>query len=138
MKKLPAICCLILIGLLGSTAKAEIVLYCQSELAAGFIKKNGRWQEGNFNLERFTIKFNDNFSRVEGLTSEPMECSVSFNHKPNLIFCVHSWGSHETLIYEKKKSIVCFTGDSSVYWRNNNGRSSKSTPSENTRKRERY
>ena len=99
--------------LISTSVKAEMVLYCQSELAAGFIKKNGRWQEGNFNLDRFTIKFNNNFSNLEGLTSEPMECSVSFNHKPNLIFCVHSWGSHETLIYEKKKRRFTYSSISS-------------------------
>ena len=62
MKKLPAICCLILIGLLGSTAKGEKVFYCQAELATGFIREKGSWKEASSKMKRYTIKFNDDCS----------------------------------------------------------------------------
>lgn len=86
--------CLILVVLLGSTAKAEIVLYCQSELATGFIKKNGSWKESNFALSRWTVKFSDDYKELSGLYSvgPPSKCSVPFSRKPNLVACVDAGG----------------------------------------------
>ena len=40
-------------------AWAETVLYCQEELATGVIKKNGRWQTGDFELKRHTVRFDE-------------------------------------------------------------------------------
>ena len=88
---------------------AETVLFCQSELATGFIKKNGSWKEMNFMLDRYTVKFNNDYSRLEGLTYNPMECKVPYSVRPELIFCVHSVGSHETFIYDKKKTRFSFS-----------------------------
>ena len=88
MKKLPAICCLILIGLLGSTAKGEKVFYCQAELATGFIREKGSWRESSFEPEKYTIKFNDDYSMLKGLPKDfAYTCTRPYSDKPNLIVC---------------------------------------------------
>ena len=105
---------LITIGLFFSnTLKAETVLYCQSELATGFINKDGVWRESPFKLERFTVKFNDDFSLLEGISYKPMECSIQYSHKPNFISCVHLWGEYKTFMYNKIKKRFLYSGISS-------------------------
>ena len=86
------------------SVEAEIVLYCQSELATGFIKKNGSWEQTKFKSDRFTIKFNNDYSRLEGMTYIPMECKAPYKllDQPELIYCVDSENSHSTLRYNKK------------------------------------
>ena len=77
---------LIPIGLcFSNTLKAETVLYCQSELATGFVNKGGVWKESPFELERFTVKFNDDFSVLEGVSFKPMECSIQYSREPAYI-----------------------------------------------------
>ncbi len=96
---------------------AETVLYCHSELATGVVNINGTYQESSFEKYRFTAKFNSDFTQLEGATAaggQPMECKVSFEHKPNLIFCVHSWGAHETFMYDKNKKRFLLTQVSSA------------------------
>ena len=104
------------IGLLVSdNVAADTVLYCQSELATGFIKENGSWKETNFRQQRYTIKFNKNYSRLEGLSSQfPMECSIRYRSKPDLVFCAGLIGSHRTFIYSKITNRFVFSYISSV------------------------
>jgi hypothetical protein len=90
---------LLLLLLMPNLVIAEIVLYCQGELSTGIIKKNGVWKTTNFNLERNTIKFNDDYTELDGLSHNPMSCSKPYGHIPDYIACVHSWGSHETFTY---------------------------------------
>ena len=47
-----------------ATADAATVLYCQSNFALGITHDDdvGRWETGNFPQERFTMKFEDDFS----------------------------------------------------------------------------
>ena len=93
--------------------KAETVLYCKSELSTGFIKDNGSWRIANFKEDRHTVKFNNDFTRLEGITYNAMNCTVPYGHKPNLIICVHSLGSHETFIYSKRTKRFLFSDVSS-------------------------
>jgi len=89
--------------LLTTSAMAETVLYCQSELATGISKSSGTWKEGSFKKERFTIKFYDDYSRLKGLDPSPgMECRASFTSSPHLIFCVDRKYNHSTFRYNKK------------------------------------
>ena len=63
---------LITMGLFFSnTLKAETVLYCQSEVATGFFNEGGVWKETSFKLDRYTVKFNDDFSLLEGVSYKP-------------------------------------------------------------------
>ena len=102
MKKLLIL--LLLFGfLITPSIKADTVLYCQSELETGLIQVNGSWETKNFISERFTIKFNDDYSRLEGLDPSPgLECRASFTSSPHLIFCVDRKYNHSTFRYSKK------------------------------------
>jgi hypothetical protein len=115
MKKL--LFCILTFGILiAIPTKAEIVLFCQDELATGFLKKGGKWQSGNFELKRHTVKFNDDFTLVYGLTAEPMECVIPFpGSSPNRVHCVHLWGFHETFAYDKKNTRYTFVNYSAGY-----------------------
>jgi len=103
-------------GLLITTlAKAETVLYCQDELATGLAEKDGSWITGNFELEHHTVKFNDDFTRVEGLTLRPMECKAPFPAQyPDLVNCINLNGSYETFNYDKKLRRYTFSAVSSI------------------------
>tara|TARA_Y100001970_G_C14235947_1_gene861780 strand:+ start:2488 stop:2973 length:486 start_codon:yes stop_codon:yes gene_type:complete len=93
---------LIVFSFFSLSAESENVFYCTSELATGFVKENNVWKTNDFELERWTIKFNSDYTKAEGLTAKPMNCQISYSFKPNMIFCVHDWGSHESLIFNKK------------------------------------
>ena len=72
--------------------KAENVLYCQSELATGFINKEKKWVETGFNPQRFTIKFNDEFSKLDGLESRAFECAWAYaDPKREFVSCISHW-----------------------------------------------
>tara|TARA_B110000008_G_C16891860_1_gene533117 strand:- start:515 stop:922 length:408 start_codon:yes stop_codon:yes gene_type:complete len=111
MKKI--ILLLLTFGILfASSINAETVLYCKSELATGFAKVDGKWKIGNFAPARFTIKFNDNFSRIEGglPESSPMECDVPFDSLTNVIHCVSTNYNRSTMRYdiESKRFVHYF------------------------------
>ena len=94
--------------LIAPSIKADTVLYCQSELATGFSKTSGSWKEMNFSFKKYTIKFNDDYSRVTGMPDYDenlsMECETPYSviNKPHLIYCVHSGHSNSTLRYNTK------------------------------------
>ena len=113
MKKLLLV--ILSLGFLFATSiKAETVLYCQSELATGLLKENGTWKNSGFKLKRFTIKFDDYFSRVEGMSFEPMDCKAPYAN--DVIFCVQSKYNHSTLRYNKvTKRFVHYFNPSSGY-----------------------
>ena len=93
MKKL-----LLILLLIPNLVIAENVFYCQEELAPGIIKENGVWKTTTFELARHTIKFNDDYTRLEGISYNPMSCSKPYKHISDYISCVHR-GSHETFSY---------------------------------------
>jgi hypothetical protein len=102
MKKL--LLCILSFGILIATpTKAEIVLYCQNELATGLLKKNDSWKTGSFSLSRYTIKFNDDFTSLDGLNyGEPLKCSPPFTNYSAIINCLSTDG-FETFLYETQK-----------------------------------
>ena len=57
---------------LSGTLRAETVLYCQSEIATGFINESGTWQTRNFKLYRFTAKFNSSYTEFESNSLQPV------------------------------------------------------------------
>jgi len=70
MKKLIlAISVFILFG--SSLANAEQVYYCMDELATGFKKINSSvWKSGAFKEQRHTVKFNDDHTKLIGLSGK--------------------------------------------------------------------
>ena len=52
------------------SAKADEVLYCQSELATGMKKENGTWRTGTFTKDRYTIKFSSDYKKMKLLDND--------------------------------------------------------------------
>ena len=78
---------------LGTPLKAETVMYCSTELAAGFIKENGSWRTATFNLQRFTIKFDKDFSTLQGITpSDTFQCEPGMK-KEHMLICSSEWNT---------------------------------------------
>lgn len=112
MKKLLVI--LLLGGLFATSVRAETVLYCQSELATGLLKEDGKWTSSRFKLKRFTIKFYDDFARVEGMSYKAMDCKNVYGDE--VIHCVQSNYNHSTLRYHlKTKRFVHYFNPSHGY-----------------------
>jgi len=59
-KHLIAICALLLAG--SSLLHAEQVYYCATEAAGGIGKKGGKWVGSPFKEERYTFKFNEDYT----------------------------------------------------------------------------
>ena len=100
---------------ISTSVSAEIVLYCNSELATGISKENGIWREVNFKLKRFTVKFSDDYSRVKGVGNfnRIWECkSVSYiTEKGVTAVCSPMKYPSETFTYNKKtKRFLHFAG----------------------------
>ena len=71
--------------------KAETVMYCSAEIAAGLIKDNGSWRTGFFKPDRYTIKFDKAFSTVQGVApSDAMKCRPNGTHE-HMIICSSEW-----------------------------------------------
>ena len=86
--------------------QAEQVLYCQEELATEFYKKeNGSWVTGKFETTRLTIKFNDDYTKVQGIdNAPPWNCFASWlGTKPEFVVCSNPYHSGHTFIYNKSK-----------------------------------
>ena len=94
---------ILLLSLISFSANAETVLYCQEDLSTGLVKQKGVWKTVNFNPSRHTIKFNNDYSRLEGLTMHPMECSNHYSlvvPYKDVIFCKYA---SDTFIYDSQK-----------------------------------
>ena len=113
-KKLPFI--VAIVGLLFSTnLKAEIVLYCQSELATGFIKDGGVWKAGNFKQKRFTLKFENDYSILSGLEDgRPLVCEWAYNNRGeyNTAICASGYSNGINFIYNLKTRRFLFQSGS--------------------------
>tara|TARA_B100000959_G_scaffold246282_1_gene271624 strand:+ start:130 stop:480 length:351 start_codon:yes stop_codon:yes gene_type:complete len=82
--------------------KAEIVIFCQSELETGFIKTNGSWKIANYAPQRWTIKFSDDYSQLYFPDEErPFICSPSYSHTPNLLACLSGYSNGESFLFNK-------------------------------------
>ena len=75
--------------LAGTSAQAEKVLYCQSELATGIGNRDGTWETGSFTLERWTLKFTEDYTTLKGLPGfDDLICVPQFpNAYPHVIIC---------------------------------------------------
>ena len=109
MRKLTVTICLTVAVLIGGPALAETVLYCQSELAAGFVKQNGTYRESSFQQNRYTIKFKNNYSLLLGLESDQFKCSAPYVILPNMIVCRNAPYLTATFIYNKSSQRFTFS-----------------------------
>ena len=112
----------IIIGLLAilwvAPAKAEIVLYCQDELATGFAKDKDtkQWEEGSFVKERHTIKFSKDYKTLSGL-KWPMKCHQPFSHLPDQITC-NEYSGFSFHYHTKKMRFVYVRSSTSGFVKN--------------------
>ena len=111
MKKLLILMLLgvLFVPMVGS-AKADEVLYCQSELATGMAKQNGTWVTGSFQLKRYTIKVSGDFEKLIGiLENETFDCRVPYEWNPEQTVCQHESGM--SFFYDKssKRFLLSFT-----------------------------
>ena len=108
MKKL-----LLLLLLIPNLVMAEIVMYCQDELVTGISKDHGVWKTIDLELARHTIKFNDDYTKLGGMSFHPMSCSKPYSIDLDYIACVHSMGGHETFTYNKRTKRFLYSNISS-------------------------
>jgi len=86
---------------------ADTALYCQSELATGFINKGTGWVERSFDKKRFTVKFNDDFTTLEGFAYEPMDCKINYpDFLPTQLQCLDKKGGMSVLYDKKTKRFI--------------------------------
>ena len=52
---------------MNGSARADEVLYCQSEVATGLYKDDGIWKSSTFKKERYTIKFSSDYTLMRGI-----------------------------------------------------------------------
>ena len=58
---------LLFVVILTTTARADNILYCLSELGTGILKENNQWITRGIIPQRFAIKFADDYSSVDGV-----------------------------------------------------------------------
>jgi len=87
---------------------ADTVLYCQSELSTGFVNQGTGWVERSFDKKRFTVKFNDDFTTLEGFASGPMDCKINYpDFLPTQLQC---FGKGEmSVLYDKTTKRFIFS-----------------------------
>jgi len=94
--------------LMGATQSlyAEEVLYCTSELATGFYREDGVWKQGKFVGKRFTVKFENEYSKLNGLDEDHVwNCRRPFKHDviSTAVTCQSSnYRSSDVFIYSPK------------------------------------
>ena len=83
--------------------KAENVLYCQSELATGFIKDGQNWRLANYEQKRFTLKFNQDFTILKGVLPDGrvMKCSDPITIMPEVVSCIEEMFPWKPFLYYK-------------------------------------
>ena len=89
-KRVSGVISLLLTICLISPANAEQVYYCSAELATGMIREDGKWITSQFEPNRYTIKFNSDFTQVEGFRNFvdiPLNCHFPFSFYPELLSC---------------------------------------------------
>jgi len=105
-------------------ANAEQVYYCTSELATGIMKdkKTGEWESKRFELERYTIKFNYDFTKLDGIGNLPFGCLRSYPGIPeaiNFITCYSKLDTGDIFLFDKQTHRFFYVyGNVAGYLRN--------------------
>ena len=110
MKKITFLCIFVVGALFSSIVKAETVLFCQSELIVGFFNDGGSWRKGNFANERYTIKFNNDYSKLYGLDEMlPYNCLQPYLHAPDALACLSGFSNGQSFIFNKRTKRFVFS-----------------------------
>lgn len=115
IKALPTVC-FFMSAIFSFNAKADTVLYCSTELSPGLIKENSKWRTGNFRPERYTVKFNRDFSRLSGLDdNRDYTCHRAFKNDNNkTVICFSGYHNGEVFMYNIRTNRFLFSNFSST------------------------
>ena len=99
-------------------ANAENVYYCATELNVGIEKnkKTGLWQSILFPPQRYTIKFNSDYSKLEGIKKDFIyNCYRPYPSVPdtlNLLVCYDTFNAGTLFQFDKKtlRYLYAFLG----------------------------
>tara|TARA_X000001388_G_C2187207_1_gene106045 strand:+ start:341 stop:775 length:435 start_codon:yes stop_codon:yes gene_type:complete len=89
-----------------SSASAETVLYCTSELATGMIYANGKWNAGDFSKSRYTVKFDDD--PMTSNKSITVKIKSSYESIPTSYTCLDKKENQLVHICNAKRGKVFF------------------------------
>ena len=93
---------------MNGSAKADEVLYCQSDLATGLYPDNGTWRTGTFENNRYTIKVSGDFEKIVGLLGDfQFECAIPEALIPNKVLCQSFPGG--TFVYDKSSKRFLYS-----------------------------
>ena len=106
--------CVVVMGVSFSfNLKAETVFYCESKLGTGFIKKGGKWRTSDFILDRYTIRFNNDYSLLYGLDERrPYICSSAYANIPDALACLSGYSNGESFLFNKRTKRFVFSSPS--------------------------
>ena len=114
----------ILVGfgvIFGSPAQAGINLYCQDKMATGFIKdeRTNSWKIKQFELKSYKIQFDNKYSTLRGVMFLPAKCNSPYKNASRLLFCVHTFPTHEVFMFDKNSQRYTFSEVTGGYALNN-------------------
>jgi hypothetical protein len=93
----------VLLGLFFSfVSYAEEILYCNSEVATGFIREDGNWTERHFKPASFSIQAGENFKyfKIEG---RKFICHNPYDDEKETLVCERDiWANGLSFRYSKK------------------------------------
>jgi hypothetical protein len=119
-KLLIAISFLFLVGI--SFANAEQVYYCAEKITNGIRKdkKTGEWERNGFRPDRHTIKFNDDYTKLDGLSHTQMNCFIPFGDENTKRVCYGNFNGGELFQFDKN-TLRFFMLHGSIYGYLDNG-----------------
>jgi hypothetical protein len=101
---------------LGFNSYAEDVFYCTTELSTGFGMKDGVWETRKYKDDRYTIKFNDDYSTLSGLQTFHHYCEQSRTWDESSPIVCSPLGQMETFIFNKDlKRFIYMSGTYTGY-----------------------
>ena len=101
MKKVLLI--IILTSLIASHAISETVLYCTEELSTGIVndRDNKTSRVSEFTTERYTIKFNNDYSRLKILPNHPIPDNFDREDFIKIFLCRYPFGNEDYLFCDE-------------------------------------
>jgi hypothetical protein len=108
--------------LIANHSNADHVLYCQEKLNTGFKNEEGLWRSANFKTKRYTIKFKNDYSTLEGLQKgNTFSCFPTWAHLSlDSLACISEVGG-QTFTFNKKTNKFQYSSPKPEYGYDVNG-----------------
>ncbi len=96
-------------------AFAENIFVCKSELATGFIYKQQSWKIANFVREQFTLKFSEDWKRLDIADSWTFfNCSQPLPYQTDdVLYCLSKWLDGDSFQFDKTTARFKYINPSS-------------------------